>query len=157
MHATWALAKADDGTLYIGTASGLYHGKDGTFQRASLATGELLDDWVTALAVRNAGGTTEVFVGTYSAGVTRLDFDGSSRRPRVTHLGGGYVNPDGLSFRGTELLAATMDGLLARPLGNDAATWHARRDVSVGRDVTAARYVGSALWVASRRGIAVTE
>src|SRR5690606_6164904 len=90
MHATWALAARADGTWFIGTASGLYWGKDGKFERASLATGELADDWVTAITLDG----DDVFVGTYSKGVTHLRFEGD--RPKATHLGGGYVNPDGL-------------------------------------------------------------
>ena len=151
-HATWALAASPDGTLFIGTSTGLYWGKDGRFQRASVSTGDLKDDWVTAIAVHG----NDVFVGTYSAGVTRLTFDGSAARPRATHLGGGYVNPDGLTLRGTDLLASTMDGLLVRSVASDVAAWQTRLDASTGRDVTAARVVGTALWVASRRGIAIT-
>lgn len=156
MHATWSLARADDGIIYLGTASGLYYGKNGAFERASVSTRDLSDDWVTALAVKSDGAKTDVFVGTYSAGVTRLTFEPGSARPRATHLGGGYVNPDGLVFRAGHLLAATMDGLLVRPIADDTAKWLLRREASPGRDVTAAREVGGSLWVASRRGIAVT-
>jgi ligand-binding sensor domain-containing protein len=156
MHATWAVARADDGTLFVGTASGLYYGKDGTFARASVSSGELADDWVTALAVATAGAKTDVLVGSYSAGVTRLTFDGAAR-PSVKHLAGGYVNPDGLTIRGGDLFAATMDGLFVRSLADDAAPWRAQQTRSVGRDVTATRIVGGALWVASRRGLAVSE
>jgi hypothetical protein len=157
MHATWALARGPGGTLYIGTASGLYHGKDGVYERSSVSSSELRDDWVTALAVRSDGGTTDVFVGTYSAGVTRLTFASPSVRPRATHLAGGYVNPDGLTIRGGNLVASTMDGLYVRPLADDSASWRPRFDAASGRDVTASRVVGAALWVASRRGIAVSS
>lgn len=150
MHATWAIARGSDGTLFLGTATGLYWGKDGRWTRAALATGELEDDWVTALAVSGS----DLFVGTYSKGVTRLRFAGA--KPSVARLGGGYVNPDGLAFAGGRLLASTMDGLLSRSPSDDAAGWELARGVATGRDVTAARVVGDKLWVASRRGLAVS-
>jgi ligand-binding sensor domain-containing protein len=160
MHATWALAEGAGGTLYLGTASGLYWGKDGRFERASLASGDLRDDWVTALVASPArgDGREEIFAGTYSGGVTRLAFDRRApARPRAVHLDGGYVNPMGLVLDGGTLLAATMDGLLARPAADDAARWEARTGASTGRDVTAVVRVGAALWTASRRGIAITS
>jgi hypothetical protein len=150
MHATWAVASSADGTLYLGTAAGLYYGKDGTFTRASLATGDLEDDWVTALAVNGR----DVLVGTYSKGVTQLRFDGD--RPRATHLGGGYVNADGLALHDGKLYAATMDGLLVRPL-DPAAKWETLGRAAPGRDVTAVRFTGGETWVASRRGIGITR
>jgi ligand-binding sensor domain-containing protein len=151
MRATWALAAGDDGTIWIGTTAGLYYGKDGRFRRAAVATGELRDDWVTALAVEGS----DVFVGTYSGGVTRLRV--GTGRLAASHLGGGYVNPGGLTVLGGELLAATMDGLIVRPKDDDGAAWRPRPGVSPGRDVTAVRKVGDALWVASRRGIGVSR
>jgi ligand-binding sensor domain-containing protein len=151
MHATWALASGPDGTLYVGTTVGLYYGKGGRFERASLAAGDLSDDWVTALAVEGS----DVFVGTYSQGVTRLRFGGTGR-PAPSDLGGGHINADGLVVAGGLLYAATMDGLLTRPLGDDAASWASLPAVSPGRDVTAVRFVGGQMWVASRRGIAIS-
>lgn len=153
MHATWAVAVRGDGTMFIGTASGLYFGKDGRFERASLASGHLEDDWITALAI---DGANDVFVGTYSKGVTRLRFDAAKKEPTATHLGGGYVNPDGLVIRGGELYAATMEHLLVRSKTDDASSWTQKKEGAPGRDVTAVRFVGSARWVASRRGIAVS-
>jgi ligand-binding sensor domain-containing protein len=150
MHATWAVAARADGTLFIGTASGLYWGKDGTFARASLATGELEDDWVTALAL---DGDRDVFVGTYAKGVTRLRFTGG--KPTATHLGGGYVNPDGLVIEAGKLYAATMDRLLVRAKDDDGARWAALVQASPGRDVTGVRFAGGRMWTASRRGIGV--
>jgi ligand-binding sensor domain-containing protein len=151
MHATWALASSADGTLYIGTAAGLYYGRDGRFERASLATGELADDWVTALAVSGS----DVFVGTYSKGIARLRFDG--KKPSSIQLGGGYVNEDGLLVSEGKLFAATMDHLLVRPLGDDGAKWEVAEHASTGRDVTAIRTFGAETWVASRRGIAISR
>jgi ligand-binding sensor domain-containing protein len=153
MHATWAVAVRADGTMFIGTAAGLYWGKDGRFERASLASGHLEDDWITALAL---DGANDVFVGTYSKGVTRLHFDASKKEPSATHLGGGYVNPDGLVIRGGELYAATMEHLLARSKSDDASSWTQKKEGATGRDVTAVRFIGAERWVASRRGIAVS-
>lgn len=151
MHATWALAASDDGTLWIGTTTGLYYGREGRFRRAAVASGELADDWVTALAVQGA----DVFVGTYSGGVAHLRVHGDTLAP--SQLGGGYVNPGGLAIVGGELLAATMEGLLTRPATDDRGSWQLRADASPGRDVTAVGVVEGALWVASRRGIGVSQ
>jgi ligand-binding sensor domain-containing protein len=154
MHATWALASSPDGTLYIGTAAGLYHGKDGAFERASLASGELEDDWVTALAVDGH----DVFVGTYAKGVTQLHFEAGQAKPtRATHLGGGYVNADGIVVAGGKIYAATMDHLLVRSTSDASAKWEPMPGASPGRDVTAVRFVGGETWVASRRGIGISR
>ena len=147
MHATWSLASSPDGTLYLGTAAGLYFGKDGQFERASLASGDLEDDWVTALAVDGH----DVYAGTYSKGVTRLHFEGQKRV--ATQLGGGYVNTGGLLVSGGKIYAATMDHLLVRPIGGEA--WQAMPSATPGRDVTAVQFVTTELWTASRRGIGI--
>lgn len=147
MHATWALAK-DGATLYVGTTSGLYAGAPGgAWRRFSVATGELTDDWVTALVTGKEG----VFVGTYAGGVVRIGSDG-----KAAPLGGGYVNPDGLTLHGGRLFVATMDGLLVKPAA-DASPLSLRTGLATGRDVTAARFVGDAAWIASRRGIAIAR
>ncbi len=39
MHATWSLGRSNDGTLWLGTTTGLYYGREGRFRRASVATG----------------------------------------------------------------------------------------------------------------------
>jgi ligand-binding sensor domain-containing protein len=157
MHATWSLASSPDGTLYLGTAAGLYFGKDGHFERASLASGDLEDDWVTALAVDGH----DVYAGTYSKGVTRLHFD--SQKHVATQLGGGYVNTGGLLVAGGKVYAATMDHLLVRQTNGDA--WQHMPSAAPGRDVTAVQFVGHPgetgaaqpqLWTASRRGIGIS-
>jgi ligand-binding sensor domain-containing protein len=158
MRATWALARGSDGTLWIGTNAGLYYGKDGRFRRAAVATGELTDDWVTAIALHEA----DVFVGTYSGGVMRLrreeghDEGGVTSRLVSASLGGGYVNAAGLVVRDGQLYAATMDGLLVRSVGDDRTAWEIASRVSPGRDVTAVAAAGGELWVASRRGLALS-
>jgi ligand-binding sensor domain-containing protein len=151
MRATWALAQSGDGTLWIGTTAGLYYGQGTAFRRAALATGELTDDWVTALAVDGP----DVFVGTYSGGVTRLRTGGGGLE--WTHLGGGYINPGGLTVLGDRLYAATMDGALVRAKDGDAVAWNALDGVAPGRDVTSIRAVEGALWFASRRGIGIAR
>ena len=152
MHATWAVAARSDGMLFIGTAAGLYYGKDGRYERASLASGAIEDDWVTALAI---DGTKDVYVGTYSKGVTHLRFDGSA--VKATHLGGGYVNPDGLVLDGGKLYAATMENLLVRAKDDDASGWTSKKGSAPGRDVTGVRLASSSIWIGSRRGISVIK
>src|SRR5262249_21962383 len=74
----WAIAESPAGTLWLGTTTGLYRGpaaawssKDGAaeapsaWRRFSVATGELRDDWVTALVARDG----RVWAGTYKGGV----------------------------------------------------------------------------------------
>ncbi len=154
MHATYSVAAAPDGTLYIGTTAGLYFGKDGAFTRAAVATGELQDDWVTAIAL-DPDRAPDVFVGTYAKGVTHLRFENG--KPKATHLGGGYVNDDGLTIANGNVYASTMEHALVRPKSDDAARWQPLPSASPGRDVTAVRFVGGAMWVASRRGIGVSR
>ena len=110
----------------------------------SMASGDLLDDWVTALAVDH--GT--VYVGTYNAGVTAISL-GSNH---ATQLGGGYVNFGGLLVRDRTLFAATMAGLFARRLGGGEA-FRSLPKAAPGRDVTAVVPADRGLWVASRRGL----
>jgi hypothetical protein len=151
----WAIAETSAG-LWLGTTTGLYRGpatpwtsKDGSdddaalagrWQRLSVASGHLRDDWVTALVARG----DVVWAGTYNGGVARIDGD------TATALGGGWVNPSGLRWDGDRLLAATMDGLVAGD--GRTATWTATRGLP-GRDVTAAVRTGKTLWVATRRGL----
>jgi len=155
----WAIAQTSAG-LWLGTTTGLYRGpatswtsKDGSddpaalperWRRLSVATGELRDDWVTALATR---GDT-VWAGTYNGGVVRIDGDAA------TPLGGGWINPAGLTWDGDRLLAATMDGLVAGD--GRTATWTTTPSLP-GRDTTAAVRAGPTLWVATRRGLAALD
>jgi len=135
-----------NGALLLGTTGGLFIGRPGHFTRLSVASGHLPDDWVTALAVD--GGA--IYAGTYNAGVVRLtQRDGAWTAER---LGGGYVNPAGLAIHGGTLFAATMDGLLARPLRGDAPLTPRDR-AALGRDVTAVAFSPEGAWVASRRGL----
>jgi ligand-binding sensor domain-containing protein len=147
LRAVWAVAEGPDGVLLLGTSAGLYAGKPGaTWQRVAIVTGHLKDDWVTSLVVDGAA----VFVGTYNAGVTRLALEHGKLVPGE-HLAGGYVNPAGLAVAGGKLYAATMDGLLERPLQGGA--WRTLEHASSGKDVTAVLPAGRDLWVASRRGL----
>jgi hypothetical protein len=170
----WAIAEAA-GALWLGTTTGLYRGpatgwttKDGAddpatlvvppgaapdplgplpqerWQRLSVATRHLQDDWVTALAVRG----DVVWAGTYNGGIARIDGD------VATQLGGGWINPAGLTWDGDRLLAATMQGLVA---GDGRTTaWTTTRELP-GRDVTGTVRVGRTLWVATRRGLAALD
>lgn len=157
-RAVWALARATDGTLYVGTTSGLYYAAVSTmvketadkvpFQRVSMARGELPDDWVTALATSGSS----VYVGTYNAGLVAFKRDGDALKREAAHPSLGYVNPAGISVLGSgELAVATMSGLkVGRPV--DAGVF--RRVPTLGEDVTGvvpARDGTS--WIATRRGV----
>ena len=131
-------------TLLLGTTGGLFIGSGQHFERLSVASGHLPDDWVTALAAR---GST-LYAGTYNAGVVKLE-----RTPAGFHaerLGGGYVNPAGLTMTGGTLDVSTMDGLLVSTQGGRLE----RRDgVALGRDVTGVAVSAFGTFVASRRGV----
>jgi ligand-binding sensor domain-containing protein len=168
--AVWAVAEGPPGTLLLGTSRGLLvgtaesrgvvdHGApvpavgDGDdaalkdpWLLLSMASGDLADDWVTALAAR---GHT-VYVGTYNAGVTRITMDVAGLS--AEQLGGGYVNFAGLLVRGHTLYAATMNGLLVRPAAGEG-TWRRAPRAAPGKDVTALAPAGNRIWVASRRGL----
>lgn len=131
-------------TLYLGTTGGLFVGQEGKLKRLSVASGHLPDDWVTALAIRD----DVVYAGTYNAGVVRLDK--ATGAWHAQRLGGGYVNPAGLTLDGDTLYVATMDGLLTSTHGSPLAT---RDRASLGRDVTGIAASPLGTFVASRRGV----
>jgi ligand-binding sensor domain-containing protein len=146
LAAVWAVAEDADGALWLGTTTGLYRGDDtaGEWKRFSLATGDLRDDWVTALVTRDRA----LYAGTYKGGVTRFDVGASVT---VTQLGEGWINPNGLALDGETLLAATMDGLRVGDGATAAWTTLARLP---GKDATAAARIGKTLYVSTRRGLA---
>jgi hypothetical protein len=149
VRAVWAVGEGADGLLLIGTSAGLYAGKIGrSWQRASMASGQLRDDWVTALTVRGAS----VVVGTYNGGVTRLEWTAAHAFVLGEHLGGGYVSTAGMLVDAQTIYVATMDGLLARPLKKDAA-WRLVTNAAPGRDVTGVLASTDGVWISSRRGI----
>jgi ligand-binding sensor domain-containing protein len=148
--AIWAVAEQDDGTLWLGTSQGLItRSSAGRWRRLSVASGELQDDWVTALATSGP----VVWAGTYGGGVTRLHY-APGRRLRARSLGGGSVNPGGLRVVGDTLYAATTDGLRARPL--QGGGWTSVGDESLPPNITAVtpgQDGEEGLWVASRSGL----
>ena len=132
-----------DGTLFLGTTGGLFVGSGRRFQRLSVASGHLPDDWVTALA--SSGDA--VYAGAYNPGVVRLENKG---RWRAHAMGGGFVNPAGLTVDGDTLYVATMDGLWTSTGGGALA----RRDRgALGPDVTGIAVSSRGTYVGSRRGI----
>ena len=161
----WSVHEEDDGTLLLGTTKGLYRVRaNNTWERFSVASGHLRDDWV--MAIERDGDTW--WVGTYKGGVTRFEpaagAQGAMKEPganaqtsdrRVNQLGGGFINPGGLSWHEGVLYAATMDGLLT----GDGTSWQPVRRVTPGRDTTSVVHqagdVGTATWIASRRGLRV--
>jgi hypothetical protein len=164
--AVWAVAEGPDGTLLLGTSRGLllgerdrrgvvFRGAPGggagaearPWLHVAMATGDLADDWITALAVRD--GT--IYVGTYNAGVTMLT-QREDKSFATKHLGGGYVNAGGLLVDRGTIFAATMSGLLARP-ADGSGDWKTASRAAPGKDVTALALAGDRLWVASRRGL----
>ncbi len=138
----WAVIEDGDHWLWLGTTTGLYRGHAGDveWQRFAGITGALKNDWVTALAVHG----TQLYVGTYSGGIVRIE--GTA----ATQVAPGWVNPGGLTFVGERLYAATQDGLRAT---DDGTHWH---DVAAlpGKDTTAIAKLGATIVVGTRRGVA---
>ncbi|NVB37814.1 hypothetical protein G6O69_08210 [Pseudenhygromyxa sp. WMMC2535] len=148
--ATWAVAPAKDGGLWLGTTQGLIRWRpDGTWRHLSMLSGHLEDNWVTALAVENEGGVEVVHVGSYAGGVVSLRPSPEQKEEwKVEVLGGGRVNPGGLRVVDGALHAATMKGLLVR----EGKRWRAA-EVGLFEDVTKVLAVDGGLWIASRRGL----
>jgi ligand-binding sensor domain-containing protein len=143
--ATWAIAEGPDGEIWLGTTQGLIRWKkDGRWDHLSMLSGHLSDNWVTALVFEG----DELHVGTYAGGVDTLSRDGQTFRGQA--LGGGRVNPGGLSVVDGQLYAATMKGVLVRRDGK----WTAAREQGVFEDATAVLETDDGTWVASRRGLA---
>jgi ligand-binding sensor domain-containing protein len=156
-RAVWALAESDEGELFIGTTSGLHWAKTNAFRsiaggktprlgRAAFVSGELRDDWVTALCV--AGDA--LYVGTYNAGLSAFRIGPRGLTWDAGDEALGYVNPAGLTHLNDGRLAvATMDGLRVGTPGNFEAV------PTLGRDVTAVVSTDptGTYFVASRRGV----
>jgi ligand-binding sensor domain-containing protein len=141
---TWAIAEAPDGELFLGTTQGVIRWKpDGTWEHLSMLSGTLSDNWITALLV---DGDT-LYVGSYAGGVDRLARDGTSFVSEP--LGGGRINPGGLSKVDGVLHAATMKGVLERR----GRKWVSSERAALFEDATAVLQTRAGVWVASRRGL----
>jgi ligand-binding sensor domain-containing protein len=147
-RSVWALAEAPDGTLFVGATNGLFWATvrtGATFQRASLLSGALPDDWVTALLVQG----DRVHVGTYNAGLATLRFE--NQRVRSDSVDGslGYVNPAGLVAVSHDTLAiATMDGLRVGAPGDTSLSETRARDITA----IVPAWMGG-FWIGTRAGL----
>lgn len=160
-RAVWALAQASDETLFVGTTSGVYFAQAAVFlglaqhgasratghglARAALVTGDLGDDWVTALAVSN----DTLHVGTYNAGIASFRLARGVLTRTTSDSSIGYVNPNGIQpLTDGTLAVATMNGLRVGVPGSF------RTLPTLSKDVTAIAPAGaSEYWVASRHGV----
>jgi ligand-binding sensor domain-containing protein len=141
--ATWAIAEAPNGELWLGTTQGLIRWKlDGSWDHLSMLSGHLSDNWVTALLWDGDA----LHVGTYASGVDTLTRKGTGWQAKP--LGGGRVNPGGLSLIDGELNAATMKGARVRRGGR----WIAG-ELGVFEDVTRVIEDVGGVWIGSRRGL----
>jgi ligand-binding sensor domain-containing protein len=144
---TWAIAEAPDGEIWLGTTQGVIRWKrDGRWEHLSMLSGHLSDNWVTSLLFDDAH---TLHVGTYAAGVDTLTRDGHGETWRGESLGGGRVNPGGLSIVDGELYAATMKGVLVHRGGS----WTSASEQGVFEDATAVLETDAGTWVSSRRGV----
>lgn len=147
-RSVWALAEGADGTLFVGATNGLFWAKSRTsaaFQRASLVSGALPDDWVTALLVQGA----RVHVGTYNAGLATLRFEHARVHASSVDSSLGYVNPAGLVAVSLDTLAiATMDGLRFGAPGDTSVSETRARDITA----IAPAWMGG-FWIGTRAGL----
>jgi ligand-binding sensor domain-containing protein len=146
-HATWAVTESPDGALWLGTTSGLFRVRGERFRRFALASGDVPDDWITALAFDGRA----LWVGTYAGGVARIATDARGRDVGRTALADVHVNPAGLSVHDGGVYAATMEGLYVAADG----AFRAEPDAAPGGDITAIVHADGARWVASRNGLGV--
>lgn len=151
-RSVWALSQSPDGTLFVGATNGLFwsSARDGlrsarTWQRAALVTGQLPDDWVTALLHHDG----KLHVGTYNGGAVSFAHEGESLVSLSQERAAGYVNPAGITpLQGSQLALATMDGLRVGLPGKT------RRRATKAQDITAvlsAREGG--YWLGTRQGL----
>jgi hypothetical protein len=152
----WALAEASDGTLFVGSSNGLHWAaidrfrsagpNKADFGRASLVTGQLADDWVTAVAISG----DRVIVGLYNAGVAILRRAGHGLESVSADRGLGYVNVAGIRvLPDGKLAVSTMDGLRVGGPGSWQTIATPNPDVTaVLPGLSGARY-----FVGTRRGV----
>jgi ligand-binding sensor domain-containing protein len=151
-RSVWALAEDTDGTLFIGATNGLFWGdaravRNGQAKlgRASIVTGTLPDDWVTALLLQ--GG--RLHVGTYNSGLVSFHAAAGQLSADSADPSLGYVNPAGVvATRDNELAFATMDGLRSGMPGDTTL------NETQGRDITAIlpAWQGG-YWLGTRQGL----
>lgn len=155
-RSVWALAEGSDGTLFVGATNGLFWARaaaiargDAKLQRASLVTGALPDDWVTALLLQG----DELHVGTYNAGIASFTFDAGELRSSGDDPSAGYVNPAGLfGVRAGVLAVASMTGLRMGAPGQTTIVATRARDITALAPAHAGGY-----WVGTRQGLEWTS
>jgi ligand-binding sensor domain-containing protein len=151
-RSVWAIAEADDGTLLVGTTSGLFWGNAAAFaqqganlKRAAIVTGSLPDDWVTALLHEKG----RLYVGTYNAGTASFHLEADQLRSDGVDPLPGYVNPAGLFALGEGNLAiATMNGLRSGTPGRTNMIQTNARDITALVSAPKGGY-----WIGTRQGL----
>jgi ligand-binding sensor domain-containing protein len=151
-RSVWALAEHSDGTVFVGATNGLFWGqasalRDGKaqLQRASIVTGALPDDWVTALLVQ--GG--RLHVGTYNSGLVSFHAAAGRLTVDATDASLGYVNPAGVVATLDGVLAfATMDGLRSGMPGDTNLSETQARDITAILPAWQGGY-----WLGTRQGL----
>jgi len=144
------------GDIWVGSLHGLYRFDPdaGTFERHSVASGDLPVDWVTAVVAWEDG----IVAGTYHGGLSWFDGRGFEIEREAAggagpELPSGWVNPHAMRRIGDTLWIGTLErGLVVGRPGE----W-ARLDIADGlpsRDVTAVLPAGDgAAWVGTRGGL----
>lgn len=141
---TYAIAEAPDGAIWAGTARGLVRLHARSADLFSTANGKLPHDWVTALSPDGDA----MLVGTYNAGVVRIDASG--RSSPVPAFDKAWVNPHGIARIHGAVSVVTEGGGLA----SDA---RASSDRLPSLDVTAVLDNAGVLWVGTRAGLLRTK
>jgi len=154
-QATSVFVDAAD-TIWVGGLDGLArrpHG--GAWSLLQVASGQLPNDWITALAPATGGA---IWAGTYDGGLARLG--ATSGRPTIFReadgLPCGWVNFQALALAGETLWIGSMEGgVVLRHRGR----WHQIGTAGglPSADVTAVVPGGGGAWIGTRGGIVRIE
>ena len=135
--------------LCIGAEDGLWTFDGRWARRHSTASGELPDDFVTAVA----GGAGEIWVGTFASGLAEL----TGGAPRRIGLGDGVpdgrIEPRAFAELGSLALAGTPSGLLVVEGGRAGLTAEGLPDP----EVTAVHAADDGVWLGYRGGVRRVE
>jgi ligand-binding sensor domain-containing protein len=143
---------AANGTLLVGTLGGLSVLDPAGAIKASYTTSNsrLKHNWITAIVPEGAG-AGDWMVGTYGAGVLRLDAAGNWRtfddlKPDFV------VNPNAMLATGKAIYAGTLDGGL-RVWRRDTARWSRVADGFPSLNITALAARGNAIYIGTDNGL----
>ena len=135
--------------LCVGAEDGLWTFDGRWARRHSSASGELPEDFVTAVS----GGSGEIWVGTFSGGLAELTGAAPRRMGLSDGLPDGRIEPRAFTTLGSLALAGTPSGLLVAESGRVGLTADGLPDP----EVTAVRAAKQGVWLGYRGGVRRVE